>query len=350
MKKALIIFIILLTVIFLVWMHKDTLNLESVFTIDEGVASDDGIDAALIHAIAHGDAQKVDAILSTTSTGKSDFVPMLKFYAPEVTVHDLFGVNKLYLLTQLQCERMNFEREAWDALAQNLSEFALDEAKKYSACEDEIMSFYVTTALCQTKNEDCSSAKYLYSSEREEALTKIGQSNYDCITKHFGDIEKKNACIRAHRSEAPEQLAKEMASYCDVAVSCHVFDKVSTCLDKYRGLLASDKVDDCKMLHADALAVEMNIVNRMIKVTECEAVKDYEEVVHVEELFEEAGSIKKYNNLLYEEINRPVEDIRFHQNVVMYQTSVCKIEVPQDYMTNWAYYSACRMKQLPLKK
>ena len=265
-------------------------------------------------------------------------------------MHDLFGVNKLYLLTQLRCERTNFVKEAWDALAQNLSDVALNEVKKYSSCEDEIMSYYVTAALCQTKSADCAASKYLYSSEREVALTKKGQDIYDCITKHFGDIEKKNACIRAHRSEAPEQLAKEMASYCDVAVSCHGFDKVSTCLDKYRGLLASDKVEDCKMLHADALAVEMNIVNRMIKVTECEAVKDYEEVVHVEELFEKSKSIHEYNNFLFEEINRPLEEMRFHQNIVMYQTSVYALEVPRDYMTNWAYYSACRMKLLPLKK
>ena len=350
MKKFIIIAIIIALILFLVYRYKDTL----IHSDGSGTLSQ--IDKEIIEAIIAEDKAKLDTLMLLETSEPSDFLSMLKFYAPEVKVHGPKDLYKLLARTRLYCERKELsEAEQYEMIAESFDSIAQEELKRTPACHDDILEFQVVHTLCTILNEDCASERYIFDSRREGAIVHRAQNVYDCMSRHMEDIQKKNRCIAETPRFDQKDLEQAMKRYCDEAVACHQFTTSSECLHKYNRFFESDKRKgkDCTNIHINAMKLEFDIINQLVEKNKCEAVQQYEQYLHVEELFDKSKTIREFSDLLMREINQPFDAMRYHQTKLdaVYEQAIEgeKDPKPGDYMVTWAHYNACRMGQMPPK-
>lgn len=373
MKKFLIILVIIALIILIYYQNRDSLhNYTDPFFVSAGQASSSNdLDRALIEAIMAEDTQKIEDLLSTDSSRPSDFLPMLRLHEKDLKIRSLDDLHKLTAKNRLYCEnkknpendqsetlvyyenKKNPENDQFETLVNSYRTITQTALQRTPQCHDEILEFHVVHSLCTSRYENCASENP--DSIRSDAMMQRGQKTADCMRRHMEDMNRMNTCISGKSKFDRTDLEQAMKRYCDEAVQCGSFSTTADCLNKYNHFFEADKRNgkDCTPIHITAMKQEFDILEQLFAVHKCDIIHQYEQYLHVETLFEQSKTIQEFSQLLSKEINRPIEEMRYHMpklNYAYYQAvKVPTDPKPQDYMMDWTQYNACRIGQMPPK-
>ena len=323
-------------------------------------------DDKLVQAIINSDGEAVEAILSSTENG--EFIRMLKSLKPE-KIYSIMDVARSTCKPGPACSK---KVPPDDDVIQNCAETMMsikdNEIKKTPSCKKDIDEFYATLFLCQLyQNQTVCVADDPQESpkDRGNRLIARGQNSVDCMMRHLDNLNAKNTCIMNTPKYTQSQLDILLKKYCQEAISCKAFTNESDCVDKYKQLFKDDnqKGKDCTNSHLTALAQEFELLNFLLEkkfgfdafqnpYDNCMLINNYEQMIHIEEIFEKAKNIQDYSNRLSNELQKYGHECRLTWNrIPIYFPSRNSDynKMLTDYSVNYNYYSACRIGHLSPK-
>ena len=323
-------------------------------------------DDKLIQAVIQSDGEAVEKILASDENG--EFIRLFKQLRPE-KIYSLLDVAKLNCNTSPACKNHERQPETYlQQCANQTLEMVNSELKKYPSCKKDIDEFYAVTFLCQLyQNQSvCVQDDPIESIEdRTKRLTARGQNSVDCLMRHMDDFNAKNKCIINAPRYTQSQYDEQVKKYCQQAISCNAFTKESDCIDKYNQLFKDDKQKgkDCTNVHITALYQEFQMLNFLFDkkfgfnhwgepYDSCMLVKDYEQMLHVEEIFAKAKTIQDYSSMSMAELQKPETEVRltWRRIPVYFPPRVMEYnQMISEALGSYNYYSACRIGQLSPK-
>ena len=326
-------------------------------------------DQRLIDALARQDEAEVASFLDGPEKAAdegNEMVRILRKYSPRPrNIRDVVGLTCLPGVAPCSVNRYAVPTDTKQAEFCLTSKMTLMdmELKKYPGCANEIRKFYAVSFLCSLKEEEeicalLASKKGVDSKEQEEALKKHlmrnGVPKTKCVMNMADDLNEKTKCIASTPGSTEEEFQKELSAYCREAVGCHAFSDISGCTDKYKKLFEHDIKDDsdCRNLHLTCLTQEFEMLNMAISEksadqTSCDVVNQYEQMVHVEKLFDESRTIDEYSQKIMNAMNDPNMNINYLKVPVLITTITNGYSKKvSDYTLNYNYYNACRISHL----
>ena len=323
-------------------------------------------DDKLIQAIIRSDGEEVEKILASDENG--EFIRMLKALKPE-KIYSIQDVVRLNCIPGPACTKK--DKPSDDNLKQCVDGSLIlmnDELKKSPACKKDIDEFYTVLYLCQLyQNQSvCVQDDPIESVEdRSKRLTARGQNSVDCLMRHLDDFNAKNICIINTPRYTQSQFDEQVKKYCQQAISCNAFTKEADCIDKYKQLFKNDKKNgkDCTNSHLTALTQEFEILNFLLEkkfgvdvfqkpYDNCMLIKEYEQMIHEEEIFAKAKTIQDYTNMMTIEVQKYGHDAKLaSRRLPLYfpGNDMNHIKMTSEYSISYNYYNACRIGHLSPK-
>ena len=182
--------------------------------------------------------------------------------------------------------------------------------------------------------------------------------------RHLDDFNAKNTCVTNAPRYTLSQFEDQVKKYCQQAVSCDASLKESDCINKYKALLKEDKKKgkDCTNSHLTAITQEIEMINFLLEkqfgtnaygesYTSCELVRDYEQMMHVEDIFAKVKTIQEYNTAVVSESQKAGKSRLTWQRLPIYfpPRNEQYNKMVSESIGSYTYYMACKMGHLSAK-
>ncbi|MBQ9816404.1 MAG: hypothetical protein IJM59_02900 [Proteobacteria bacterium] len=326
-------------------------------------------DQRLIDALARQDEAEVASFLDGPEKAAdegNEMVRILRKYSPRPrNIRDVVGLTCLPGVAPCSVNRYAVPTDTKQAEICLTSKMTLMdmELKKYPGCANEIRKYYAVSYLCSLKEEEeicalLASKKGVDSKEQEEALKKHlmrnGVPKTKCVMNLADDLNEKTKCIASTPGSTEEEFQKELSAYCREAVGCHAFSDSTKCMNKYNKLFANDnkKGFDCHNIHRTSLTHEFSLLNQAIHDKDagnetCDVVKQYEQMLHIENIFDESKTIDDYTQKSMAIMTDPNRGVSYMKIFTFLQYVINKYsEEVQNLTFEYNYYQSCRIGHL----